>query len=323
MPDSLKMEYYQVMGRFYYDLADFGNDSYHTPGYVQKGNQFLDSALRFFDPGSFPYHYFRGLKDIRSGNNMNALEIYRRLMENPSLTNHEIALTASTLSDIYIQKGENDTAIALLIKAAIADIYSSTKETAAAFNLANLLYKKGDVKNASLCIQLAISDATFYGARQRKVKVSDILPLIESEKLSLVEKQKKTLITYAIVVTLLLLGVVVLIVVVLRQVKKLEVEDCALQVLAHEIGHHIYTPANLHDNAILLSRIQWGLAGIENRTAFIANIYADFLINDMLQRSKGLDMAKVYQKINKDTEFSRLWTLVMRSYEYLWRLNRG
>lgn len=222
LPDSLKMEYYQVMGRFYYDLADFGNDSYHAPGYGQKGNQSLDSALRFFDPASFQYNYYNGLKNIRSGNNMNALAIYRKLIANPALTHHEIALTASTLSDIYIQKGDNDTAIILLIKAAIADIYSSTKETAAAFNLANLLYKKGDVKNASLCIQLAISDATFYGARQRKVKVSDILPLIEGEKLSLVEKQKKTLITYAIIVTLLLLGVVVLIIVVMRQVKKLE-----------------------------------------------------------------------------------------------------
>ncbi|MET0464144.1 MAG: tetratricopeptide repeat protein, partial [Chitinophagaceae bacterium] len=143
LPDSLKMEYYQVMGRFYYDLADFGNDSYHSPGYVRKGNAYLDSALRFFTPGSFPDRYFRGLKDIRSGDNLSALAGYRQLMEDPSLTHHEIALTASTLSDIYIQKGENDTAIILLIKAAVADIYSSTKETAAAFNLANLLYKKG------------------------------------------------------------------------------------------------------------------------------------------------------------------------------------
>ena len=222
LPDSLQTEYYQVMGRFYYDLADFGNDSYHSPGYVQKGNAFLDSALQLFRPGSFPYQYFRGLKDIRSGDNLSALETYRRLIKDPALSNHEIALTASTLSDIYIQRGENDTAISLLIKAAIADIHSSTKETAAAFNLANLLYKKGDVKNASLCIQLAISDATFYGARQRKVRVSDILPLIEGEKLSLVEKQKKTLLTYLVIVTLLLLGVVALIVIVLRQVKKLQ-----------------------------------------------------------------------------------------------------
>jgi hypothetical protein len=222
MNDTLKVEYYLLMGRLYYDLADFNNDSYHSPGYVQKGNGYLDSALQLSAPGSFQYSYFSGLKDIRSGNKERALINYKQLMAQPGLSNHEIALTASTLSDIYIQNFQNDSAISLLIQAAIADIKSSTKETAAAFNLANLLYRKGDVSNASACIELAISDATFYGARQRKVRVSDILPLIESEKLSLVEKQKRTLITYLVIVTLLLLGVIALIIIVLKQVKKLQ-----------------------------------------------------------------------------------------------------
>lgn len=226
--DSLRMEYYLVMGRLFYDLADFNNDSYHSPAYVSRGNLYIDSALQVGDPQSFAYIYFSALKDIRSGNKDKALVTYRRLMQRPNLTSHEVALTASTLSDIYIQNQQRDSAIGLLIQAAIADIRSSTKETAAAFNLANLLYQQGDVKNASACIELAISDATFYGARQRKVRVSDILPLIESEKLSLVEKQKRTVIIYAIVVTLSLLGVVVLAIVVLKQVKKLQAAKKAI-----------------------------------------------------------------------------------------------
>lgn len=220
--DSMKTEYYLLAGRFYYDLADFGNDSYHKPGYLEKGNRYMDSALRLSPEGSFQHAYFSGLKDIRSGNKESALAIYKKLMMRPNLSHHEIALTASTLCDIYIQNQQNKEAIDLLIQAVIADIRSSTKETSAAFNLANLLYKEGDVKNASACIELAISDATFYGARQRKVRVSDILPLIESEKLSLVENQKKTLIAYAAIVTLLLIGVVALIIIVMRQVNKLK-----------------------------------------------------------------------------------------------------
>ena len=226
--DSLRMEYYLVMGRLFYDLADFNNDSYHSPAYVSRGNLYIDSALQVGDPQSFAYVYFSALKDIRSGNKDKALVAYRQLMQRPHLTPHEVALTASTLSDIYIQNQQRDSAIGLLIQAAIADIKSSTKETAAAFNLANLLYQQGDVKNASACIELAISDATFYGARQRKVRVSDILPLIESEKLSLVEKQKRTVIIYAIVVTLSLLGLVVLAIVVSKQVKKLQAAKKAI-----------------------------------------------------------------------------------------------
>jgi hypothetical protein len=109
----------------------------------------------------------------------------------------------------------------------------------------------------------------------------------------------------------------------LEKVKRSGVEKFAVPILAHEIGHHIYTPANLHDNAVLLSRIRWGLADIGNRAPFVANIYADLLINDKLQRSKGLDMASVYKQINKGVEWSEVWMLFMRIYEYLWKLKRG
>ncbi|MFZ6008785.1 MAG: hypothetical protein ACOYXT_00440 [Bacteroidota bacterium] len=109
----------------------------------------------------------------------------------------------------------------------------------------------------------------------------------------------------------------------LEKVVDLGVGDYALQVLAHEIGHHIYTPANLRDNAVLLGRIRWALADLESKAGFVANIYEDLIINDMLHRTKNLDMAVVYQQLNKDISFSSLWTLMMRAFEYLWKLNRG
>ena len=73
---------------------------------------------------------------------------------------------------------ELDSAIPLLINAAMADIRSSTKEAAAMTNLAQLLYRNGDVKNAYIYIKQAMADATFYGARQRKLQVGAILPII-------------------------------------------------------------------------------------------------------------------------------------------------
>jgi len=221
-PDSLKAEYYALLGRYYYDLGDFDNDAYYTPAYDDKGNRYLDSALQLYPPGSFFSSYYKGLKEIKSNKRSIALDDFKKLMDRPGLSWHELALTASTLSDIYINNGQTDTAIELLIRAAIADIKSSTKETAAMFNLAQLLYKKGDVKNASSYIEAAIRDASFYGARQRKVQVSAILPLIEGEKVSRVESQKKILITYSVITTLLLLLVIALAVIIFRQVNKLK-----------------------------------------------------------------------------------------------------
>ncbi|MDB4293536.1 hypothetical protein N9954_09035, partial [Maribacter sp.] len=101
------------------------------------------------------------------------------------------------------------------------------------------------------------------------------------------------------------------------------ISDYALEILAHEIGHHIFTPANLYDNAVLLGRIRWGLPGIEDRAPMVSNLYTDFLINDKLQRINKLRMMQVYQTINSKDDFTELWTLIMRTYEYLWHLKRG
>lgn len=109
----------------------------------------------------------------------------------------------------------------------------------------------------------------------------------------------------------------------LEEIVERGISDYAIEILAHEIGHHIFTPANLYDNAILLNRIRFALPGIEDRAPMVSNLYADFLINDKLQRINKLRMSKVYQAINSEDNFSEFWTLMMRTYEYLWRLNRG
>jgi TolA-binding protein len=220
--DHVKADFYSLKARYFYDLADYSRDKYYMPTYNVKGGTYLDTALQYYTPGSFSFSYYNGLKNIRSGKMPDAQLIFIRLMARGGLTEHELALTASTLSDIYIQNGNVDSAIALLIEAAVADVKSSTKETSAMFNLAQLLYRKGDVKNASKYIEYAINDAAFYGARQRKVQLISILPLIEMEKINQVESQKKVLVTYAIAITALLLLVILLSFTIYRQVTKLK-----------------------------------------------------------------------------------------------------
>jgi hypothetical protein len=112
------------------------------------------------------------------------------------------------------------------------------------------------------------------------------------------------------------------IVVSLRQVKESGLERFATEVLAHEIGHHVYCPADLTDNARLLVRIRAGLPTKETFAPMISNLYLDLLINDRLQRSAELDMAGVYKQLKTESE-SRLWMLYLRIYEALWKLPKG
>jgi len=65
------------------------------------------------------------------------------------------------------------------------------------------------------------------------------------------------------------------IVISLRQIESLGLQRFAKEILAHEIGHHVYCPADLTDNARLLARIRVGLPTKEHLAPFIANLYSD------------------------------------------------
>ncbi|HTD92288.1 MAG TPA: DUF6377 domain-containing protein, partial [Chitinophagaceae bacterium] len=261
-----------------YDLADYTLDQYHSPQYNAEATRFLDSALLLLPPESFEYAYYNGLKYVRTGNNDKSLTYFRPLLQDARLSLHEVALTTSTMSDIYIKRNQVDTAIHLLATAAMADIKSSTKETSAIFNLSSILFKKGDLKNASTYIEKAVEDALFYGARQRKVQMSAILPLIEAEKIARVEQEKKTVTTYAIIVTFLLLLLVYLVIVIARQIRKLKKAQQAI------------TEAHIQQRAINTRLIEANKIK-EEYIGFFFNANTAFY--DKIERFK----AKVEQKI--------------------------
>lgn len=169
-PNSIKAEYYFLMSRYYYDLADYDNHTFYSPVYTNNGTTYIDSAITLFPANSFEHIYYSALKNYKEGKIENAYAAIQTVLSRSDLTLHQLAMAASTLSYIYIKKEESNKAVNFLIKAAIADIKSSTKETLAIFNLAELLYKSGDIDNASLYIEKAITDASFYGHGNAKCR---------------------------------------------------------------------------------------------------------------------------------------------------------
>lgn len=100
-------------------------------------------------------------------------------------------------------------------------------------------------------------------------------------------------------------------------------ERYAVEVLAHEIGHHVLAPANLTDHARMIARMRWALPTVEQHAPMVANLYTDLLINDRLQRSAGLRIADIYRAIGTGANGGAVWTLYLRIYEMLWSLERG
>lgn len=228
MPDSILFNYYFILARTYYDLGDFDRDVFYTPRYINLGNKYIDSARRLRKPGSYDYIYLNGLKNLKNQNDEYALNDLNSILQGYELTPHQLAVVASTLSYFYITHNQSEKAIDLLIQAAVADIESATKETSAMQILAEELYKKGDIATAYIYIQQAMDDALFYGARQRKIQVGAILPLIAAEKLHNIEAQRKLWLIYSTIITMLSVLVIVFAWIIFKQVKKLRLTQKAL-----------------------------------------------------------------------------------------------
>lgn len=114
----------------------------------------------------------------------------------------------------------------------------------------------------------------------------------------------------------------VAVVISLRKVQQLKLESFAVEILAHEIGHHMYAPADLTDYARLMVRTRSGLPTREHLAGFVSNLYTDLLINDRLQRDAGLNLSAVYQSLGGELR-DPLWNLYMHIYELLWQLPPG
>jgi len=239
LDNEAKKEYYFLNARTYYDLADFVKDNYYAPIYDNLAGKYIDSATALCSPKSFEYIYYTGLRFLKTGNTDKAVANLKELVNSYKLPDHQFAITASTLSDIYIRKGIPDSAIALLITAAMADARSSTKEAAAMTTLAQQLYKNGDVKNAYVYIKQAMDDAIFYGARQRKLQVSAILPVIASDRINIEEEQKRALFFFSSILTILILMVVVFAFIIYKQLRKIRIADKIILETNHNLEHTI------------------------------------------------------------------------------------
>lgn len=109
----------------------------------------------------------------------------------------------------------------------------------------------------------------------------------------------------------------------LSEINRLGLQAYAVEILAHEIGHHVLAPATLTDHARCLARMRAALPTLEAFAPLLANLYTDLLINNHLQRSADLRMAEVYRYLLPQGNNSQLWHLYLRMYEILWRLRPG
>jgi hypothetical protein len=113
----------------------------------------------------------------------------------------QFASSSAILSYLYRLKGRPFEERKFRILSAIADIQAVVKENTSLTELAVRLYEEGEIDRANAYIAYAMADANFFNARQRKIEIAEIYPIITKAYQLQSKKQEARLRLYLWMIT--------------------------------------------------------------------------------------------------------------------------
>lgn len=216
-----KADLYSFLSILNINMADFSTAEPYYTKYRKNSLTYCINSISLLKTGS-PEEIMIKIREYQLLNDYKkAIIIAEHYLMGKKTRLHDYAIVTSTLGYFYQVRNDTTKAIVCFSQAAIADIKMATKETAAIRQLAQLLYAQGDVQRAYSYAILALDDANFYNARQRKIEVGRVLPIIEAGRFEIIKQQKDKLLIYAALISILFILFVIATFIILRQKKRL------------------------------------------------------------------------------------------------------
>ena len=212
---DLLLRYYILYTRLLWDMSDHAGGNIGAQ-YNREGIEMNSMIIQYLSEQDTAYRWYAlAMTDLREGNYARSIERCKASLAATQPSVHDQAITASTLAHLYRQTGDKEAALHYYIEAAICDIHSSTYETVAMRNIAEILFEAGETDRADRYIHIAMQDAQRYHARHRQVSIAQSLPIIEEKMLSRIRVQQYVALGLLIFVGILLLigigGIILLI----------------------------------------------------------------------------------------------------------------
>ena len=219
--NEYRKKYYAMWMRLYYDLANYNNSEPYESEYVRRGNLYVDTLLTYVEKNSVDWYYAQAQRQMKNHDFARCTETFKKIVQMKEASAHMRAIAYSCIGWSLYLEGKEDEAISNLAESAIYDIQESTKENTSTCGLATILYKRGDISRAVVYVQSSLADANFYGARHRMIAVGQILPIIEQDRYSLMERQRNLYILAIAIALLFIISLLTATLIIRRQVKKL------------------------------------------------------------------------------------------------------
>lgn len=234
-----RYKYYFVKWRLLADISDYcGAEPYMTQ-YIKESRMLVDTLQQYVRPNSTEYNYILGMQLMKERKTKASEALFLKVLKDKKLSLHDRAISTSCLGWLYKLNGDNQKALNYLAEAAICDIKSSTKETTALRQVGELLYAKGDVEHAIDYVQKAMDDANFYNARQRKIEIGGILPVIQQTRYKDMMVQRNVMLLCIIMACALLLVLAVSTFLIRKQLKQLKLAKNMIEEKNMSLEHTI------------------------------------------------------------------------------------
>lgn len=295
-------DYYFSLFRIHTYWADFCNDKTYTPTHRLKAQEYLKKAMPFCDETDKTYEYYLGEYAVFVLNNPQAARAhYLKAIKQLPQNSRFYAMSCFALSGSYGNEGNTEKQEEFLLLSSIADIENCTMENFALQNLAMYIFEhnKDELDRAQQYIQTALEDAHFYNNRLRIIEISSKLPVIVSSYQQTLNQRNKVQMTAIIVISLLLLFLLSAVFYIVKQTKRLSLQQQELQKNNNQLSElnrqQKELNTQLHDlNALLVDT--------NSKRERLAKLYIDLCAKYIARLKKQQTLVKRKIKANQTTE---------------------
>ena len=295
-------EYYFSLFRIHTYWADFCNDKTYTPTHRLKAQEYLKKAMPFCDETAKTYEYYLGEYAVFVLNNPQAARAhYIKAIKQLPQNSRFYAMSCFALSGSYGNEGNTEKQEEFLLLSSIADIENCTMENFALQNLAMYIFEhnKDELDLAQQYIQTALEDAHFYNNRLRIIEISSKLPVIVSSYQQTLNQRNKVQMTAIIVISLLLLFLLSAVFYIVKQTKRLSLQQQELQKNNNQLSELNRQQKELNTQLHGLNAL---LVDTNSKRERLAKLYIDLCAKYIARLKKQQTLVKRKIKANQTTE---------------------
>ena len=299
-------EYYFSLFRIHTYWADFCNDKTYTPTHRLKAQEYLKKAMPFCDETGKTYEYYLGEYAVFVLNNPQAARAhYVKAIKQLPQNSRFYSMSCFALSGSYGNEGNTEKQEEFLLLSSIADIENCTMENFALQNLAMYIFEhnKDELDLAQQYIQTALEDAHFYNNRLRIIEISSKLPVIVSSYQQTLNQRNKVQMTAIIAISLLLLFLLSAVFYIVKQTKRLSLQQQELQKNNNQLSELNTQQKELNTQLHGLNAL---LVDTNRKRERLAKLYIDLCAKYIARLKKQQTLVKRKIKANQITELLSL-----------------